>query len=77
MTPITREIANNVLHFFRSNEGYPAGGFFHALYEAAARADRQNMDRLESAFPGEIGAFRLAVERADGMNQLRQIAAGA
>lgn len=76
MTPISREVAANVLHFFRGTEGYAAGSFFTALYEAAARADLHNRAKLAAGFPEQMTAFSLAADRPDGLAILRQIATG-
>ena len=76
MTPITREIAANVLHFFRSSGGHSGGSFADALYSLAAKADLHNRAKLAVAFPGEMEAFNLADGRPDGLAILRQIAAG-
>ena len=76
MTPISREIAANVLHFFRSSEGYSGGSFADALYSLAAKADRHNRAKLAVAFPDEMAAFSLAADRPDGLAILRQIATG-
>ncbi len=34
------------------------GGFFAVLFEAIARADYQNLARLELGFPVEVGGFK-------------------
>ncbi len=75
-TPITREVANNVLNWFRADEGYPAGSFFETLYLAASKADALNQARLALGFPAEMAAFLIAQKQPDGLDFLRVVAAG-
>lgn len=74
ITPRERSIAMNILNFNDSSEGYGAGSFFTALYEAALHADRDNLVSLQEAFPTEIAMFRLAREHDDGIDRVRAIA---
>ena len=68
---ISRNVAANVLHFFRGDEAYSGGSFSDALLSAAGNADRDNLDRLALGFPAEIAAYRLVVDHSDGLNRLR------
>ena len=71
---ISRQIANNVLNFFHSDEGFNPGGYFSAFYELLSRADAENTRRLSEAYPKQVSAFLLARNGEEGMNQLREIA---
>ena len=68
--------ASQVLHFFHSHEGYPAGGFMAKLYSAMAHADQGNLYRLSQGFPAQVAAMRLAAESPTGLDTLRKIARG-
>ena len=75
-TLIDAGTANQVLHFFHSHEGYPAGGFMAKLYSAMAHADQGNLYRLSQGFPAQVAAMRLASESPTGLDTLRKIARG-
>lgn len=70
----TREIANHVLHFFHSDEGYAPGSFFSTFYVLLARADQTNINRLSEAYPIQVNAFLMARKSQEGMDYLREIA---
>lgn len=73
---ITPEIANQVLHYYDSSQGYPAGGFMHDLIALIGKADPRNKARLAIGFGGYVQAVILAQEETDGMDRLQVIAAG-
>ncbi len=52
-----------------------AGSFHKALYEAIARADENNLHRLELGFPDEVQGF-LAWTRGDLFDRASRIAGG-
>lgn len=70
---ITPQIANHVLHFFKSNEGFSGGYVSDKFFELCAYADNGYVDRLALGFPEEIAAFRLA-KQSGGIEMLRTIA---
>lgn len=73
---ITPEIAANVLHFFRGDEGFAASYAFHLLYLHAAELDDDNLVKLQMAFPAQITAFRVGRDIAGGLDILRSIENG-
>ena len=71
---ITPEIANQVVHYFDSSRGYPAGGFMGDLIALICKADPRNKARLAIGFGGYVQAVILAQEEADGLDRLDHIA---
>lgn len=70
-----REVANQVLHFFRGGEGYPAGNFTQKLLSLMGSADPNNQSILFNAFPNYGEAFVLGQQFSEGLDILRGRAA--
>lgn len=68
------EEANQVLHYFRSTEGFPAGSFTEHLIQTMARADSINLAKLTAVFPDLGRAVYLAQYDPEGIAILREIA---
>ena len=71
---ITPEIANNVLNYFISDEGFNGGYFATKLYDLMAHADRSNLTKIAEGFPAQVAAFELARTTHTGFTSLRIIA---
>lgn len=73
-TTSTASDARHILHHFGDPGGVRPGSFTEKLIDAMGSADQSNLAKLEREWPGLVGAYRLAHDDLDGIDQLRQIA---
>lgn len=75
---VTPEIAAHVLWFTAGMgdgpRGIKPGDFTFRLLEACAAADPDNLERLQSGFPGYVAALRCSREWTSGDAVLQEIA---
>ncbi|GGW83246.1 hypothetical protein [Streptomyces griseoloalbus] len=74
-TTIPADVAAHVLFHF-GHKGIPAGDWSESLITLIARADMVNKAKLTAVFPDYAGAVLLAQYADDGINVLKDIAAG-
>lgn len=75
MLTTTGELIQNAL-YFTGKGGYPAGNFTNKLFQAINAADNWNKSKLESAFPEEFAALKLAQLSVQNYNEAIHIADG-
>ncbi len=74
-TSIPPDVAAHVLYYY-GHTGIPAGPWTNRLIELIDRADMVNKAKLTAAFPGYAGAVLLAQYADNGIEVLKDIAAG-
>ena len=72
---IPADVASHVLFHF-GHKGIPAGDWHEDLISLIARADMVNKAKLSAAFPDYAGAVLLAQHADNGIDVLKDIAAG-
>lgn len=72
---IPADVASHVLFHF-GHRGIPAGDWTESLITLIARADMTNKAKLTAAFPDYAGAVLLAQHADNGIEVLKDIAAG-
>ena len=68
------KIANHVLHYFESREGFNGGSFDTALLVDFSKADIENQDLLSRGFPIHADLWWLATTQSGGLDRVREIA---
>lgn len=68
------KIANHVLHYFESREGFNGGSFDTALLVAFSKADIENQELLGRGFPIHADLWWLATRQSGGLDRIREIA---
>lgn len=68
-----RDYANNVLRFFRGDEGYSGGSFVDSLLTCLSKADETNIERIRLGFPDLVELFLLGQRTRGGLERLREI----
>ena len=73
---IDPHIAATTLWFFgdRSHWAYEPSHWRRTLIELVSLSDEGHLATLETIYPGEVTAVRLAKAQIDGMDRLRRIA---
>lgn len=68
-----RDYANNVLRFFRGDEGYSGGSFIDSLLTCLSNADETNIERIRLGLPDLVELFLLGQRTRGGLERLREI----